>query len=81
MKLICTVVGTLIVLIIVLLSPWPDFILRVGNNLLANPEARGDIIWEYLIKGFVITVSYVIFPLLGGVIGFITGYIINIKLD
>ena len=81
MRLICTIVGTLIVLIAILLSPWPDFILGIGNNMLANPQARGDVIYEYVVQGLIITVSYVIFPVIGGVAGYIAGYIINVKFD
>jgi hypothetical protein len=81
MKLICTIIGSLIVLIIVILTPWPDFILGVANRMLAVPEAAGDVVYEYLVKTFMVTVSYIAFPLVGGVIGFITGYIINRKFE
>jgi len=80
MKLMCTVVGCLIVLVIVILTPWPDFVLGVANKMLV-PEASGDVVWEFLVKAFMFTVSYVAFPVIGGVIGFITGYIINRKYD
>jgi len=77
MKLISTIVGMLIVLVIVIFSPWPEFISGVANELLAIPESTGDIVWEYLLKSFTVAVGYLLFPALGGVIGLITGYLIN----
>ena len=81
MKLMGTIVGSLIVLVIVILTPLPDFILGVANRMLAMPEAYGDDVYEFLVKAFMFTVSYVVFPAIGGVIGFITGYIINRKFE
>ena len=77
MKLICTVVGMLIVLVIVILTPWPEYISGVADEMMALPEAAGDIVWEYVLKAFTVGVGYMLFPLIGGVIGFITGYLIN----
>ena len=80
MKLMGTIVGSLIVLVIVILTPWPDFVLSVANKMLIR-EASGDVVWEFLVKAFMVTVSYIVFPVIGGVIGFITGYIINRKFE
>ena len=80
MKLMGTIVGSLIVLVIVILTPWPDYILSVANKMLV-PEASGDVVWEFLVKAFMVTVSYIVFPVVGGIIGFIVGYIINRKFE
>ena len=80
MKLISTIIGSLIVLIIVILTPWPDFILGVANRMLV-PEASGDAVYEFLVKALTVTVSYVLFPAVGGAIGFVVGYIINRKFE
>ena len=77
MKLICTIVGMLIVLVIVIFTPWPKFISGMATDLMALPEAQGDVVWKYALKAFTIGVGYIAFPLIGGVIGYVTGYIIN----
>ena len=79
MKLIGIVVGILLFLIIVMLSPWPAFVQGIGNTLLADPEAIGDTVYDGVVQTFVFVISYIIFPFLGGVIGFIVGYIVNRK--
>jgi uncharacterized membrane protein len=81
MKLMCTIIGTLVVLIIIVFSPWPGFIQGVANELLAIPESSGDAVWEFVLKAFNIGVGYVLFPLVGGIIGLIVGYIIERRYD
>jgi hypothetical protein len=44
---------------------------------MAIPESAGDIVWEYMLKAFTIGVGYMLFPLIGGCIGILAGYIIN----
>ena len=61
MKLMGTIVGSLIVLVVVILTPWPDFVLGVANKMLIK-EASGDVVWEFLVKAFMVTVSYIVFP-------------------
>ena len=77
MKLISTVVGAIIVFVITILTPWPAFISGIANELLALPEARGDAVWEALLRAFNIGVGYVVFPLLGAVIGLLVGFILE----
>jgi hypothetical protein len=77
MKLIGAIVGALIVLVITILTPWPGYISGIANELMAIPESAGDIVWEYMLKAFTIGVGYMLFPLIGGCIGILAGYIIN----
>ncbi len=81
MKLMCTVIGALSVLIIVVFSPWPEFIQSIANELLAIPESSGDAVWEFLLNTLNIGAGYVLFPLIGGAIGLLTAYIINRRYD
>jgi uncharacterized membrane protein len=81
MKLMCTIIGLLVVLIIIVFSPWPEYIQGVANKLLAIPESSGDAVWEFLLKAFNVGVGYILFPLVGGGIGLIVGYIIERRYD
>ena len=81
MKWMSTILGSLFVLIGVVLSPWPQFILDAANNILAMPEAAGDVVFHTMVKGFAVVVAYILFPIFGGVLGFVIGYILVRKLD
>ena len=81
MRWICTIVGILIVLIGVLLSPWPQFISDVANKILAIPEAADDVVFHNVVKVSAAVVTYILFPALGGVLGYVVGSILVRKLD
>ena len=81
MKWMCTFLGSLIVLIGIILSPWPQFILGVANNILAIPEAADDFVFQNIVKVFAVVVAFVLFPAFGGVAGYVIGYILERKLD
>jgi hypothetical protein len=81
MKLLCATIGALFILIIVILSPWPEFIQDVANKLLAVPGSAGDAVWVFVLKVFNIGAGYILFPLFGGAFGLLAAYIINRRYD
>ena len=81
MKWICTIIGSLIVLAGVILSPWPKFILDVANEILIVPDAADDIIFHNIIKVLAATATYVPFSLFGGGVGYVIGYLWERKYD
>jgi hypothetical protein len=82
MKWIGTVLGSLIVLIGIMWSPWPQFMTDITNNImLAVPEAADDLVFQNLFKVFATVVAFVIFPGFGGIAGYVIGYILERKYD
>ena len=81
MKLMCVITGACIALIGTILSAWPRLVLEVANNMLALPEAIGDDVYHTIVKVLAVVVGYVLFPIVGGAIGFVVGYILVRKLD
>ncbi|MFC1989160.1 hypothetical protein ACFLVW_01125 [Chloroflexota bacterium] len=81
MKWICTIVGSVIVLVGIILSPWPEFILDVANEVLRVPEAADDIVFHNIVKVLAAVVTYVFFPAFGGGLGFVLGYFWERKYD
>ncbi|MFC1862126.1 hypothetical protein ACFLT4_00260 [Chloroflexota bacterium] len=81
MKLICTIVGCVIALVGTLLSPWPQFILGVVNKMLAVPAAADDVIFQNIVKVSATVATYVLFPVLGGVLGYVIGFFWERKFD
>ncbi|MFC2071887.1 hypothetical protein ACFLUU_04115 [Chloroflexota bacterium] len=82
MKWMGTVLGSLIVLIGIILSPWPQFITDIANSIiLAIPEAADDFVFQNIVKVFAAVVAFVIFPGFGGIAGYIIMYILERKLD
>ena len=82
MKLMCTFLGILIVLLGIMLSPWPRFISGVASNFVMSiPEADDDLVFQNIIKVLTAVVAYVLVPVCGGLLGFLVGYIVERKLD
>ena len=81
MKWMSTILGSLFVFIGVVLSPWPQFILDFANNILAMPEAAGDVMFHTMVKGAAMVVAYILFPIFGGIFGYVIGYILVRRLD
>jgi len=79
MKLIGAIVGALLVLVIVIFTPWPAFITGYANELLAIPESAGDVVWEFFLKTLAIFLGYILFPIIGACVGLLVGYIIDVK--
>jgi len=81
MKLMCTIVGCLIVLIVVIVSPWPHLVFDVASKIQALPEAADDVVYHTIVKVISVAVAYVLFPLLGAALGYLVGYILVRRLD
>ncbi len=81
MKWICTIMGGSVVLVGVILSPWPKFILGMANEILRVPEAADDIVFQNIIKVSVAVVTFVLFPAFGSGLGYIIGYFWERKYD
>ena len=81
MKWICTVLGSLIVFYGVLFSPWPQFILDVANKILAIPEAADDIVFQNIVKVSTVVIAYILFPIFGGILGYVLGSVLARKFD
>ena len=80
MKWMSAFLGSLIVLIGIILSPWPQFIADMTNNIvLAIPEAADDFVFQNIVKVFAAVVAFVIFPSFGGIAGYVIGYILGRK--
>lgn len=81
MKLMCVIIGACIALMGVILSPWPQLVLDVTNNMLSIPEAVHDEVYHTIVKVLAVAVAYVLFPIVGGLLGLIVGYILVRKYD
>ena len=76
MKWMSTAVGSLVVFFLILLTPWPQFISDMANVIMAIPEAADDVVFQNIVQVSAVLTTYVVFPVFGGVIGYIIGILL-----
>jgi len=82
MKWMSAALGSLIIIIGTILSPWPQFVADMaGNIVLSIPEASDDLVFQNVVKVFAVVLAFVIFPSFGGIAGYVIGSILGRKFD
>ena len=76
-KWICIAIGSLLGLIGELASPWPQFVMDLSEKMLVNPVVAKDIVLPTLVRVSTPVIAYVLFPVFGGGLGHIAGYLLE----